>query len=62
MRAKTVVEIPPAGLRGFGYHGLMEVIRDAELGKLPRFLLKPIERCRERRPVQMLRREAVLIE
>ncbi len=40
----------------------MNVIRNAELEKLSRFLLKPIERCRESRPVQMLRREVTLIK
>jgi hypothetical protein len=40
----------------------MEVIRDAGLEKLSRFLLKPIERCWESRPVQMLRRDITLIK
>jgi hypothetical protein len=42
--------------------GLLEVIHNAELGKLFRFLLKPIERCRESCPVQVLRREVTLIK
>jgi hypothetical protein len=40
----------------------LEVIYNAELGKLFRFLLKPIERCRESCPVQVLRREVTLIK